>query len=66
MSEVNAEIRNLRDSIIAIFNASPLPIEIKRLIVSELNTTISNLADQTISSERKAMEAKKDLDTEEG
>lgn len=58
---VNAEIRKLRDTIIAVINASPLPIEVKRLVVSEIINNISKLSDDIIYKE----ESEKENITEE-
>lgn len=58
---VNAEIRRLRDTIIAVINASPLPIEVKRLVVSEIINNISKLSDDVINKE----ESEKENITEE-
>lgn len=60
---VNTEIRQLRDSIIAMTNASPLPIEIKRLVFAEIQTQINAEADRIINAERQ--ESKK-YNEEEG
>lgn len=49
---INTQIRQFRDSIIALTNTSPLPIEIKRLVFSEVITAISNEADKTILMEK--------------
>lgn len=61
---VNTQIRQLRDSIIAMINASPLPIEIKRLVFAEIQTQINNEADRIIIAERKEVE-KQSKETEE-
>lgn len=53
---VNTEIRKFRDSIIAMTNAYPLPIEIKRLVFAEIQTQINAEADRMIISEKKAAE----------
>ena len=64
---VNTEIRQFRDSIIAITNASPLPIEIKRLVFSEIQTLINQEADKVIIAERKqANETKEKESVENG
>ena len=61
---VNTQIRQLRDSIIAMTNASPLPIEIKRLVCSEIQTHINAEADRIIIAERQEAE-KQAKETEE-
>lgn len=61
---INTQIRQLRDSIIAITNSSPLPIEVKRLVFSEIQTQINQESDRIIIEERK--EAEKQIkETEE-
>lgn len=60
---INTQIRQLRDSIIAITNASPLPIEIKRLVFSEIQTQINTEAERMIITEKQ--EAEKRKETEE-
>ena len=61
---VNTKIRQLRDSIIAMTNASPLPIEIKRLVFADIQTQINAEADRMIMAERQEAE-KQNKETEE-
>ena len=61
---VNTKIRQLRDSIIAMTNASPLPIEIKRLVFAEIQTQINAESDRMIMAERQEAE-KQNKETEE-
>ena len=49
---INTQIRQLRDSIVAITNASPLPIEVKRLVFSEIQTQIEAEAERIILVEK--------------
>lgn len=49
---INTQIRQLRDSIVAITNASPLPIEVKRLIFAEIQTHIEAEAENIILAEK--------------
>lgn len=49
---INAQIRQFRDSIIALANASALPIEVKRLVFSEIQIAINQESDKIISEER--------------
>lgn len=60
---INTQIRQLRDSIIAITNASPLPIEVKRLVFAEIQTQIEVEAERVILAERE--EAKKESEVKE-
>lgn len=62
---VNTQIRQFRDSIIAMTNANPLPIEIKRLVFAEIQTQINNEADRIIIAEQKEAETKNDTTQEE-
>lgn len=62
---INTQIRQLRDSIIAMTNASPLPIEIKRLVFAEIQTQINAEADRIIIAERQEAETKNDTTQEE-
>ena len=47
----NLGIRNFRDTIIAICNGSDLPIEVKRLVFSEINSLLKAEADKEIINE---------------
>ena len=49
---MNNQIRQFRDSIIAMVNASPIPIEIKRLIFSEIQLQISTESNRVIALEK--------------
>ena len=49
---INTQIRQLRDSIIAMTNASPLPIEVKRLVFAEIQTHIEAEAENVILAEK--------------
>lgn len=60
---INTQIRQLRDSIVAITNASPLPIEVKRLVFSEIQTHIEAEAERVILTEKE--EAKKESEVKE-
>lgn len=64
---VNSQIRQFRDSIIAMTNANPLPIEIKRLVFAEIQTKLNEESDRMIISERQEekKESEKDKHIEE-
>lgn len=47
----NAEIRDLYNKVIGLFNESPLPIEVKRLIAENVNYLIEKSADNAIKEE---------------
>ena len=48
---VNTQIRQFREDIISATNASPLPIEVKRLVFGEVMQQINNMADKVINEE---------------
>jgi hypothetical protein len=48
---LNLKIRNLEDTIIDAINASDLPIEVKRLIVSDVLNLILRQADKEVINE---------------
>lgn len=50
----NLEIRQFRNSIVALTNANPLPLEVKRLVFAELLEIIQRETDAEIESERQA------------
>lgn len=49
---INTQIRQFKDSIIAMANASPLPIEIKRLVFAEIQTQINIETEKVILLEK--------------
>lgn len=55
---VNTEIRQFRDMLIAMTNASPLPIEIKRLVFSEVKMQIDLETEKILQMEKE--ESKKE------
>ena len=59
----NLKIRVLREDIIALLNKSTLPIEVKRMVVKEVQDMVNDLADKTVQAEleaeAKAQEEKK-------
>jgi len=48
---MNYEIRKLEDDIISILNSSGVPIEAKRLIISDILNIVTKKADEIISQE---------------
>ena len=62
---MNFEIRNFRDTIIAICNGSDLPIEVKRLVFSEINALLKQEADKTIIAEHNANNKKEEVNDNE-
>ena len=55
---INSQIRQFRDSIIAMTNACPMPIEIKRLVFAEIQTQINSESDRIIIAEKQQSESK--------
>jgi hypothetical protein len=49
---INTQIRQFRDSIIAMTNACQLPIEIKRLVFAEIQTQINSESERIIIAEK--------------
>ena len=52
---VNTEIRQFRDMLIAMTNASPLPIEVKRLVFSEVKMQIDFETEKILQMEKEEM-----------
>lgn len=63
---INAQIRQFRDSIMAVTNANPLPIEIKRLVLAEVYTIISDKADIVILAEKSNQISEKEKENRDG
>lgn len=53
---INLQIRQFRDSIIAIINTNPLPIEVKRLVFEELRTQIDLETEKILQIEKEEAE----------
>lgn len=56
---INTQIRQFKESIVAITNACHLPIEVKRLVFSEVLSQISQAANEMIVREREQAEGEK-------
>ena len=52
---VNTEIRQFRDMLIAMTNASPLPIEVKRLVFGEVKMQIDLETEKILQMEKEEM-----------
>lgn len=59
---INAEIRQFRNSLVAMTNASPLPIEIKRLVFEEVQRQIAMESERVIAEEKQQAESNKDTE----
>lgn len=57
---INLEIRNLKTNIIHLLNKSELPIEVKRLVMSEIYRELYETAEQVIRGELVAQQEQKD------
>lgn len=62
---VNTEIRKFRDSLVSMVNASPLPIEIKRLVFGEIQSQINAESDRIIIAERQKSQEEKENEEDE-
>lgn len=64
---VNLEIRRFKETIVTMVNASPLPIEVKRMAFNEVAQAINDAANTAVMEEQKAYEEqmKKSEDKEE-
>ena len=62
---VNTQIRQFRDSIITMTNACTLPIEIKRLVLSEIYTQINTESDRMMRAEKQEEEKQNNTQEEE-
>lgn len=52
---IDTEIRQFRDELIDTINSTQLPIEIKRLILFEIYTSVSKASDDFINAQRKSI-----------
>lgn len=50
---INAAIRKLEDDLIQLINSYELPIEVKRLILKDVENMVEHKADETIKEELK-------------
>lgn len=53
---VNLEIRRFKETIVTMVNASPLPIEVKRMAFNEVAQAINDAANTAVMEEQKAYE----------
>lgn len=63
---INTQIRQFRNSLVAMTNASPLPIEIKRLVFEEVQRQIAMESERVIAEEKQQAELNKDTEESEG
>ena len=61
---MDLEIRNFRNSIIAITNACDLPIEVKRLVFQEVSKKIQEEADKVIFMQQEKLKKEEDCTNE--
>lgn len=62
---INTEIVQFQQSLVAIINLSQLPIEVKRLVVSEILTNIADTRNQVIQQEKQQMQDENKKETED-
>lgn len=53
---VNLQIRNLKKEIVRILNSTPIPIEVKRMVVNEVLIEINQLTENQIQQELSELE----------
>ena len=57
---MNTKMRALEDDIISLLNGSDVPIEAKRLILTDILNLVTKKADETISQEIKAQKGEQE------
>ena len=62
---LNLQIRQFRDSIIALTNSNPLPIEVKRLVFNEISNLIDAEAEKIIIAEKQELQKQSTVESEE-
>lgn len=62
---VNLEIRKFKETIVTMVNASPLPIEVKRMTFNEVAQAINDAANTAVMEEQKAYEEQQKKEEEE-
>lgn len=62
---INTQIRQLRDSIVAMTNASPLPIEVKRLVFAEIHAQVEAEAERIILAEKEEIQKESEVKNNE-
>ena len=56
---INSEIRRFKETIVAMTNTSPLPIEVKRMVFNEICAAINEAANNAVMEEQRALEEQK-------
>lgn len=51
---MNLEIHNFKETLIQLINASPLPIEVKRMALSEIVVAVNDASKKVLAEEMKA------------
>lgn len=62
---VNLEIRKFKETIVTMVNASPLPIEVKRMTFNEVAQAINDAANTAVMEEQKAYEEQQKKEPED-
>lgn len=60
----NSDIRQFRDSIIAMINAAPLPIEVKRMALTEICNAVNAEAERVILEEKRIAQKQEETSEE--
>lgn len=63
---MNLEIHRLKETIINLVNASPLPIEVKRMVLSEVTMAASESAKAELAEEIRKFNEQKQLEGKDG
>lgn len=62
---MNLEIHRLKETIVHILNASPLPIEVKRMALSEITNAVADAAKNALEAEIKEFKEQQSKEEEE-
>lgn len=63
---MNLEIHRFKEAIINVVNMSPLPIEVKRMALSEITMAVSDASKNALEEELKKFKEQQELKKEEG
>lgn len=62
---MNLEIHRLKETIVHILNASPLPMEVKRMALSEITNAVADAAKNALEAEIKELKEQQAKEEEE-
>ena len=63
---MNLEIHNFKETIIKLINASPLPIEVKRMALSEIMMAVNDASKNALEEEMKAYKEQRESRESDG